>query len=284
MGGERERLQRARPPHDLPVSRLRRARPGAQARAGARPGHRAVRHPRWRRWSTRATPCPTWRASSGQGALGPYGFRDALDYTRPEPGRRFAVVQNYMAHHIGMSHGGARQRAAVHASGSGAFTPIRWCGRRSCCCTSASRAASCCRTRRSWTPRRRSPSPELRAPAVREIDTPHTPQPHVALLGSAPYTVMVSHCGGGYSRYERLAVTRWRADGTRDDTGQFCYVQGRRDRARMVGRAPADLRDGRLVPRPPGHRPRHLPSRRWRRSRPAPRSPSSPATRPRCAA
>ena len=36
---------------------------------------------------------------------------------------------------------------------------------------------------------------------------------------------MVSHCGGGYSRYEELAVTRWRADGTRDDTGQFCYVK-----------------------------------------------------------
>src|SRR5256885_14139687 len=36
---------------------------------------------------------------------------------------------------------------------------------------------------------------------------------------------MVSHCGGGYSHYEDLAVTRWRADGTRDATGQFCYVK-----------------------------------------------------------
>ena len=36
---------------------------------------------------------------------------------------------------------------------------------------------------------------------------------------------MVSHAGGGYSRYEELAVTRWRADGTRDNTGQFCYVK-----------------------------------------------------------
>ncbi|HJU64613.1 MAG TPA: hypothetical protein VJ596_03000, partial [Gemmatimonadaceae bacterium] len=32
-------------------------------------------------------------------------------------------------------------------------------------------------------------------------------------------------CGSGYSRYEQLAVTRWRADGTRDHTGQFCYVR-----------------------------------------------------------
>ncbi len=37
-----------------------------------------------------------------KGALGPYGFRDALDYTRPAPGQRYAVVQTYMAHHVGM--------------------------------------------------------------------------------------------------------------------------------------------------------------------------------------
>jgi cyclic beta-1,2-glucan synthetase len=47
----------------------------------------------------------------------------------------------------------------------------------------------------------------------------------VALLGHLPYTVMVSQCGGGYSRYEMLAVTRWQADGSRDATGQFCYVK-----------------------------------------------------------
>src|SRR5690348_2452060 len=41
---------------------------------------------------------------------------------------------------------------------------------------------------------------------------------------------MVSHCGAGYSRYEDLAVTRWRADGTRDNTGQFCYVKDVRRR------------------------------------------------------
>ena len=38
-----------------------------------------------------------------KGALGPYGFHDALDYTRPDPGTRYAVVRNYMAHHVGMT-------------------------------------------------------------------------------------------------------------------------------------------------------------------------------------
>ena len=51
------------------------------------------------------------------------------------------------------------------------------------------------------------------APDTEPVDTPDTPQPHVALLGHLPYTVMVSHCGAGYSRYQSLAVTRWRALG-----------------------------------------------------------------------
>src|SRR5947208_15917320 len=38
-----------------------------------------------------------------EGALGPYGFRHALDYTRPSPGSRKTVVCSFMAHHIGMS-------------------------------------------------------------------------------------------------------------------------------------------------------------------------------------
>ena len=36
---------------------------------------------------------------------------------------------------------------------------------------------------------------------------------------------MVTNAGAGYSRFEELAVTRWRADGTRDHTGQFCYLK-----------------------------------------------------------
>ena len=41
-------------------------------------------------------------ALEAEGALGPYGFRDAVDYTRPDVGARRALVGAYMAHHIGM--------------------------------------------------------------------------------------------------------------------------------------------------------------------------------------
>ncbi|MGH7517708.1 MAG: GH36-type glycosyl hydrolase domain-containing protein [Gemmatimonadales bacterium] len=159
-----------------------------------------------------------------KGALGPYGFRDALDYTRPVPGLRFAVVHCYMAHHIGMS---------LVALGN-ALTAQLW--QRRFHTDPLVRSAELLLHER--VPRRLVlqepqivrvdeglPDPDLERPMVRAIETPDTPQPHVALLGQLPYTIMVSHCGAGYSRYEELAVTRWRADGTTDNTGQFCYVQ-----------------------------------------------------------
>ncbi|HJU73782.1 MAG TPA: glucoamylase family protein, partial [Gemmatimonadaceae bacterium] len=159
-----------------------------------------------------------------KGALGTYGFHDALDYSRPDPGRRYALVRNYMAHHIGMSFVslgiallGPRWRERFHSD------PMV-------------RAAALLLEER--VPRRLAlqqarpdladeapPSAEVAQPVVREFDTADTQQPHVAFLGHAPLTVMVSNAGAGYSRYEELAVTRWRADGTRDNTGQFCYVK-----------------------------------------------------------
>jgi cyclic beta-1,2-glucan synthetase len=161
---------------------------------------------------------------AGQGMLGPYGFRDAMDFTRPNPGQRFAPVRTFMAHHVGMS----------LIAFTNALTDHVWQKRFH----SEALVRSVELLLHERIPRRlvfreppatsvdeALPNPESERPAVREMDTPHTPQPVIALLGSLPYTIMVSNSGAGYSRYEQLAVTRWRADGTRDDTGQFCYVR-----------------------------------------------------------
>ncbi|HEX7242776.1 MAG TPA: glucoamylase family protein, partial [Longimicrobiaceae bacterium] len=159
-----------------------------------------------------------------KGALGPYGFRDALDYTRPDPGARYAVVDNYMAHHVGMGLVALTNALAAQV----------WQERFHA--DPLVRSAELLLHER--VPRRlvlqeaqetradeALPDPETEIPAVREFDRADTRRPHVALLGRVPYTLMVSHCGAGYSRYEELAVTRWRADGTSDSTGQFCYVK-----------------------------------------------------------
>ena len=36
---------------------------------------------------------------------------------------------------------------------------------------------------------------------------------------------MVSAAGGGYSRWQNMAVTRWKEDATRDCWGTFCYLR-----------------------------------------------------------
>jgi cyclic beta-1,2-glucan synthetase len=158
------------------------------------------------------------------GALGRYGFRDAIDYTRPDPESDYAVVQSYMAHHMGMG------LVAL----TNALTSQVW--QRRFHSDPMVRSAELLLHER--IPRRvitqepqgarvdeALPESEVDRPSVRELTTPDTAQPHVALLGHLPYTIMVSHCGGGYGRYESLAVTRWHSDGTRDATGQFCYVK-----------------------------------------------------------
>ena len=158
------------------------------------------------------------------GTLGAYGFYDAVDYTRPDPGKPHAVVRTYMAHHIGMTlvaltntleaqlwqrrfHSDPMVRAAELLLDE--RVPRRLALQK----PQAAR------------PEEAPPTSEPAQPVIRELATPHTPQPHVALLGHTPYTVMVTNAGGGYSRFEDLAVTRWRADGTCDNTGQFCYVK-----------------------------------------------------------
>jgi cyclic beta-1,2-glucan synthetase len=158
-----------------------------------------------------------------EGALGPYGFRDAVDYSRPVPGSRKAVIKAYMAHHIGMS----------LVAFDNALNRNVWQKRFHT--DALVRSAELILQER--IPRRlvvqdvehgdepmRMPT-EKDKPAVREIETANTPQPRVGLLGNSPYTTIVSNAGSGVSRNNNLVINRWRNDGTRDDYGQWCYVR-----------------------------------------------------------
>ena len=158
------------------------------------------------------------------GVLGPYGFRDAVDFTRPEVGKKFALVDTYMAHHVGMS------LVAL----TNALTSDVW--QRRFHADPLVMAADLLLHERvprevvlqvpqGAQPDDGLPEPDIERPVVREFQTADTPTPHVAFLGHQPYTVMLTNAGAGYSRYDTLAVNRWKADGTRDATGQFCYVK-----------------------------------------------------------
>jgi len=62
-------------------------------------------------------------------------------------------------------------------------------------------------------------------PAIRRYTTAHLPLPATQLLSNGRYAVMVTSSGSGYSRWRDLAITRWRADATRDSWGSFLFLR-----------------------------------------------------------
>ena len=66
---------------------------------------------------------------------------------------------------------------------------------------------------------------ELPEMPMRLLSSANTPVPEVQLLSNGRYHVMVTNAGGGRSRWQDLAVTRWREDSTCDNWGNFCYLR-----------------------------------------------------------
>lgn len=165
-----------------------------------------------------------------RGALGAFGFYDAMDYTHVGPDERVATVRTFMAHHIGMS------LVALDNALSVGETEAEGIWQRRFMTDASVRATALLLDER--VPRRYAPRPpqpdapvsilEAAAPArilVHEVDTPHTKEPHVALLGGAGYSVLLTNSGSGHSRSNGIDVLRWRADATQDDTGQWIYIK-----------------------------------------------------------
>src|SRR5437667_112845 len=160
------------------------------------------------------------------GALGAYGFYEALDYTaqrRPE-GTGVAIVRTYMAHHQGMVivaianvlHDGA-MRARFHAEPIVQATELLLQDR-------TPRDVAVTRPRRDEV----SGVADVRelAPAVvRRFTSPHAATPRTHLLSNGRYAVMMTAAGSGYSRWKSLAVTRWRDDVTRDAAGTYVFLR-----------------------------------------------------------
>jgi cyclic beta-1,2-glucan synthetase len=166
------------------------------------------------------------RRLAGYGLLGEYGFYDAIDFSRtPARSSRPGInIRTFMTHHQSMSF----LALANFLLGD----PIR----RYFHSHPVLQASELLLQERiptavpSHIPISRErgllplPGPE---PAVREgrFDTPHTQRPRTQLLGHENYSVMVTNAGGGYSRWRKLDVTRWRSDPTRDNWGTFCYLR-----------------------------------------------------------
>jgi cyclic beta-1,2-glucan synthetase len=157
---------------------------------------------------------------------GAYGFYESIDYTpsRLPPATTSVTVRQFMAHHEGMTLlslayvllDKPMQRRfnadpMLHAADLLLQERVPMAGTTLFPHASEARA-------------RGIPSPDEQG-TMRVFTDPNTVTPEVHLLSNGRYHVVISSAGGGYSRWQNLAVTRWREDATRDSWGTFCYLR-----------------------------------------------------------
>ncbi len=166
------------------------------------------------------------RRLSAEGAEGPYGFYESLDYTpgRVPAGKRRAVVRAYMAHHQGMSIvalgnelTGGRMRLRFHSDPIVETAELLLQERIPRHIKAAQPHVEEVEFVRSLR--------ELPPPVTRSYPLANTPTPATHFLSNGRYSVMVTNAGAGYSRWADMAISRYREDITKDCWGQFCFIR-----------------------------------------------------------
>lgn len=161
------------------------------------------------------------------GALGRYGFFEALDFTRTRlpNDTPFAIIHNFMAHHQGMTivaiantllHGEMRNR--FHREPIVQACELLLQERMPRNVAIAHPRAEEVKTSANLSNFAASTSRNLSGTATRVRPITH-------LLSNGRYGVMITTSGAGYSRWRDMAVTRWREDATRDDWGSFIFLR-----------------------------------------------------------
>jgi len=169
--------------------------------------------------------CSNLQRLAEEGASGRFGFYEAIDYTpsRLPRGRESVLVRSFMVHHQGMSllalsyllHDCPMQRRfAADTQFQAALLLLQERIPKPVASYSQIAQVSVAPTERGGAEN-----------TMRVFDSPNTTTPEVQLLSNGRYHLMLTQAGGGYSRWKDLAVSRWRADGTCDNWGQFGYLR-----------------------------------------------------------
>ncbi len=159
------------------------------------------------------------------GALGRYGFHDAVDFTpsRVREGEKCAVVKNYYAHHHGMSIIAVnnvifdgRMRSRFHSDPviEAAELLLQEKAPREIPMVYA----------KTENPMRVDSGAFDEAP-MRIIEEPLKAPRSVHLMSNGQYSLMVTATGSGYSRWHDLAITRFRPDASEGMQGSFLFLR-----------------------------------------------------------
>jgi cyclic beta-1,2-glucan synthetase len=166
------------------------------------------------------------RRLKGVGALGRYGYHDAVDYTpqRVPEGTDHAVVYNYYAHHQGMTivavenaifEGRMRDRFHSDPVIEAAELLLQ---------EKAPRHIPVA-TVRTEADDEVSVEQDEASVDSRTILNPSHALRATNLMSNGRYSVMVTATGTGYSRWNDFAVSRWRADPSEDRDGSFIFLR-----------------------------------------------------------
>jgi cyclic beta-1,2-glucan synthetase len=160
------------------------------------------------------------------GAVGLYGFHDAIDFTpsRVTEGRAFSLVRNYMAHHHGMT-----MTAIANALEDDIFTHRALSERQ------MQTVEQLLLERVPWDAPVESGRLDEERLAGRKERTPQALSswvpsrqsmvPQVQMLGNGRMATWISESGAGGLMLDGTALTRWRPDATADDFGYWVYVR-----------------------------------------------------------
>ncbi|TBU97986.1 cyclic beta 1-2 glucan synthetase [Stutzerimonas kirkiae] len=169
--------------------------------------------------------CKNLQELASMGMAGRYGLYEAIDFTnaRLPLGKSAAVVQSFMAHHQGMSllaltavlleRPMQRRFEADPQFQATALLLQERVPKNAAQYLHAANGLPVDTTAR------------ISESKLRVYTEPNRKHPAVQLLSNGRYHVMVSNAGGGYSRCNEMAVTRWREDITCDNAGMFCYLR-----------------------------------------------------------
>ncbi|WP_051614653.1 glucoamylase family protein [Phyllobacterium sp. UNC302MFCol5.2] len=160
------------------------------------------------------------------GALGQYGFYDAVDFTksRVREGEDYAVVRNYMAHHHGMSivavnnvvfEGRMRERFHSDPVIEAAELLLQEKAPREIPVLQA----------KAENPMRKAVESSEETPSIHIIDNPLGAPRATQVMSNGHYSVMVTANGGGYSRWNGLAITRFQPDILESGYGTFLFLR-----------------------------------------------------------
>lgn len=159
------------------------------------------------------------------GALGQYGYYDAVDFTpsRVPEGNDHAIIRNYYAHHHGMSilainnvvfNGRMRERFHSDPVIEANELLLQEKAPREIPVVHAKMANPM-----------RSGTDSFEEAPLRIIEQPLLKPRSTLLMSNKGYHVMLTASGSGYSRWNSLSITRFQPDAIEDSQGTFLFLR-----------------------------------------------------------